>query len=579
MRLHSRDLLRAFALTDGAETRHGHLYSLPALEANGIGRVSRLPVCLRMILESLLRHLDGPHVSERHVLQLAYWQPRGWRSESIPLIASRVVLQETSVLPLLCDLATLRDAAARNGRSPERIEPLIPVDVTATLQERRATRTDPEFRHLMEWAAQAFEQLRVLPAGVCTGQQTLLERQGVHFPETLIGTEPRLALVNAFGMIGCIVSDLEAEAAMFGQPARIPVPDVIGVHLHGRMDVAASADDLRLSLGARLGRVSVQGQLVEFFGDGAESLSLPERATVAGMAAVHGARAGFFAPDEATATWHALSGCCADEVETFRRYFQSQQLWGTPRPGDIDYSQVLEFDLAEVKPGTTWLSRRQHRLHCPGSMPQPRADLPAPRQDVGMSAGPTWIWSEGSTRIVRSPFVDDTDPNRPGLLPIEDARALLIPAGDTSSMRAAAQACRDQGSALIIFAGTNYGAGASAGQHGAAKTLRALGVSAVVAVSFDPDHRTDLVAMGVLPLQFSPGDSAEELGLQGHERFDLISLQQPLVLRQQVLLRVHRADRTTIECQLLLRIDTPAELAYLRPGGLLPFLLKQLLAD
>jgi aconitate hydratase len=196
-----------------------------------------------------------------------------------------------------------------------------------------------------------------------------------------------------------------------------------------------------------------------------------------------------------------------------------------------------------------------------------------------MSAGPTWIWSEGSTRIVRSPFVDDTDPNRPGLLPIEDARALLIPAGDTSSMRAAAQACRDQGSALIIFAGTNYGAGASAGQHGAAKTLRALGVSAVVAVSFDPDHRTDLVAMGVLPLQFSPGDSAEELGLQGHERFDLISLQQPLVLRQQVLLRVHRADRTTIECQLLLRIDTPAELAYLRPGGLLPFLLKQLLAD
>ena len=194
-----------------------------------------------------------------------------------------------------------------------------------------------------------------------------------------------------------------------------------------------------------------------------------------------------------------------------------------------------------------------------------------------MPAGPTWIWSEDSTRIVRSAFVDDTDPNRPGLLPIEDARALLVPGGDQTSMRAAAQACRDQGAALIIFAGTNCGAGASAGQHGAAKTLRALGVSAVVAVSFDPDHRADLVAMGVLPLQFKEGDTRDTLGLAATDTFSIHGLAD-LTPGQDVTVEVTREDGTQFTFTALCRIDTANEMEYYRHGGILHYVLRKLAA-
>ena len=901
MTLRSQDTLRAFALGDGPDARHAHLHSLPALEALGIGHISRLPVCLRVVLESLLRHLGSAHVSETHVLQLAYWQPKARRSEEIPFIVARILLQDFTGVPLLCDLAAMRDATVRFGRPAELIEPRVPVDLVVDhsvqvdhyrelnafdLNLRLEFRRNAERYRFIRWGMQAFETLRVVPPGVGIVHQVNLEhlargvreQAGVFFPDTLVGTDSHTTMINALGVVGWGVGGIEAEAGMLGQPIRFLTPDVTGVHLRGRLRPGVTATDLVLVVTERLRKADVVGQFVEFFGDGAAALTLPDRATVANMAPEYGATIGFFPPDEVAATYLADTGRSPAEVEAFRRYYQAQQLYGMPQPGQIDYSRVLEIDLAEVQPSVAGPKRPQDRIDLPdlglrfstlltlppqdggygrrpASMPRqqrlpdggevrdgdvliaaitsctntsnpgvmlaagllarqavargmtvPRhvktslapgsrvvshyldqagllpalrelgfdvvaygcttcignagpldpdietavrsADLVcaavlsgnrnfearihpalkanflmspplvvafalAGRIDIDLSteplgldrsghpvwlheiwpspadlddalkqaldpqlylrayadlgarphplwlklpipSGPVYAWDDASTSIARPPFLDDFSLVLPTPRRIESARALAIlgdsvttdhispagpidpaspagryllargvdparfdsygarrghhevmvrgtfanvrlcnrmvppgpdgrpveggltlhqPDGRLCTIFEAAQAYLHAGTPTLIFAGEEYGTGSS--RDWAAKGTRLLGVRAVVAGSFERIHRANLVGMGVLPLQFKPGDSVGSLGLRGDERFDLVGVDQPLVPRQQILLRVHRSDRTTTECQLLLRVDTPVEIEYLRCGGILPFVLRQ----
>ncbi|MEY4752968.1 MAG: aconitate hydratase AcnA [Pseudomonadota bacterium] len=905
MRLSSQDFVRSFAVSSHADAEYAQFYSLPRLEALGYGSISRLPVCLRIVLESLLRHLPGGQVSEAEVLQLAYWQPQGRRTEEVPFIVSRILLQDFTGVPLLCDLAAMRDAVQRLGGSPGLIEPLVPVDLVVdhsvqvdhhrehdalALNMQLEFERNAERYRFIRWGMGAFRQLQVVPPGVGIVHQVNLERlaRGVRqdgrvcSPDTLVGTDSHTTMINALGVVGWGVGGIEAEAGMLGQPIRFLMPDVVGVHLSGRLGAGVTATDLALVLTERLRKARVSGKFVEFHGEGAASLSLPDRATVANMAPEYGATIGYFPPDEVAAGYLAATGRSDAEVELFRQYFRAQQLYGMPRPGQIDYSFVVELDLGSVFPSVAGPKRPQDRLDLPDIRPRFRAllerqvadggyglagaalaqqhrladgslighgavliaaitsctntsnpdlmlaagllarqavarglsvaphvktslapgsrvvshylervGLLAPLEQLGFrvvaygcttcigntgplapeieallreagligaavlsgnrnfearihsgvranflmspplvvafalagrvdidllaeplgtdAAGhPVWLrelwprpaeldkvlaqaadpqiyrrlyhellhtrppelwqqlappggqtydWEAASTYIARPPFLDDLTLTLPEPQPIQRARALLIlgdsittdhisPAGRIEAESPAGRYLLSRGVApvdfnsygarrghhevmlrgtfanvrlrnamlsrgddglpieggltllqpeglqcsvfeaarryqqdrvpVLVFAGEDYGSGSS--RDWAAKGTRLLGVRAVIAVSFERIHRANLIGMGVLPLQFSPGDSPAGLGLRGDEYFDLAGVEGALAPRQQIRLRIHRPSGQITDRALLLRVDTPTEIEYLRHGGILPCVVRQRLA-
>ncbi|MEY2653328.1 MAG: aconitate hydratase AcnA, partial [Pseudomonadota bacterium] len=383
------DTLRTLRLADGS---HARWHALPALAGLGIGRVERLPVCLRIVLESLLRHVDGRQVTEQQVHRLADWRPNEVRRDDIPFIVARVLLQDYTGVPLLCDLAALRDAAAANGLDAGAIEPQVPVDLVIDhsvqvdhhrepdaldLNMRLEFNRNGERYRFIKWGQQAFRGVRVVPPGQGIVHQVNLEhlapgvaRHGdLLLPDTLVGTDSHTTMINALGVLGWGVGGIEAEACMMGQPIALLTPDVVGVHLHGRLQPGVTATDLVLLVTERLRLFSVVGQFVEFHGEGAAALSLPDRATLANMAPEYGATVGYFPPDEVAASYLADTGRSAAAVDAYRRYFQAQQIWGMPRPGAIDYSRVLDIDLATVRPCVAGPRRPQDRIEL--------ADLPA----------------------------------------------------------------------------------------------------------------------------------------------------------------------------------------------------------
>ena len=282
----------------------GHFYSLPTLEAAGLGQISRLPVSLRIVLESVLRNVDGERITEQHVRQLAGWKPCAPRTEEIPFVVSRIIAPEASGIPLLADLAAMRGAAQKFGRAPELIEPLVPVDliIDHSLQVDRAGSPDAlrhnmgmEFRRngerysFLKWAAQAFRSFKITPPGVGIIHQVNLEhwargvwrKDGLVYPDTLVGVDSHTPMVNGIGVLGWGVGGIEAEAAMLGQPVYFLTPDVIGVELVGRLRPGVTSTDLVLTVVEALRRAKVVGKFVEFFGEGVASLPAPDRATVA----------------------------------------------------------------------------------------------------------------------------------------------------------------------------------------------------------------------------------------------------------------------------------------------------------
>ncbi len=873
-------------------------YSLPALEAAGIGHISRLPVSIRIVLEAVLRNCDGKKVTEEHVRQLANWQPNGERTEEIPFIVARIVLQDFTGVPLLADLAAMRDAAAAQGCDPKLIEPLVPVNLVVDHSVQIDSYNNPnalkinmelEFERnteryrFMKWGMQAFDTFKVVPPGIGIVHQVnleylargVLQKDGVTYPDTLVGTDSHTTMINGIGVVGWGVGGIEAEAGMLGQPVYFLTPDVVGVNLKGKLREGVTATDLVLTVTELMRKHKVVGKFVEFFGEGTSALTLPDRATIANMAPEYGATMGFFPVDDVTVQFMKNTGRTADEVAAFAAYFKAQGLYGIPAAGSIDYSSVVELDLNSIVPSLAGPKRPQDRIELPAmrdtfnslfSKPiaengfnQPaeklntryatgkdgleignadvliaaitsctntsnpgvllaagllaqkavakgltvaphikttlapgsrvvteyltNAGLLEPLTQLGFglaaygcttcigNAGPLredidktitdnnlicaavlsgnrnfearihpnlkanflaspplvvayaiagkmnidldteplgndkdgqpvylrdiWpnsaevqtvmkyasdpavyqrlysdltkdlpLWNaiqaptgnryqwDDSTYIARPPFFDAATPT---IGDIKGAKALALlgdsvttdhispagsfkpstPAGkylqahkvsvnDFNSYGArrgnhevmmrgtfanvriknlmlplnadgsrteggytlyqgeqmaiydAAMKHIADGTPTVIFAGEEYGTGSS--RDWAAKGTQLLGVKAVIAKSYERIHRSNLVGMGVLPLQFKGNDSLTTLNLSGDERFDLTGIDANLKPQQDVTLTITRADGSSQNLTLLLRIDTPIEVDYYRAGGILPFVLKELVS-
>ncbi|MFN7778859.1 MAG: aconitate hydratase AcnA [Betaproteobacteria bacterium] len=881
--------------------RKAKLYSLPAL-AKQFPSVNRLPVSIRIVLEAVLRNCDGIKVTEEHVRQLALWAPNAERIDEIPFVVARVVLQDFTGVPLLADLAAMRNVAAEMGKDPKTIEPLVPVDLVVDhsvmidhygsknaldLNMKLEFQRNRERYEFMKWGMQAFDTFGVVPPGFGIVHQVNLEylargvhqKDGVVYPDTLVGTDSHTTMINGIGVVGWGVGGIEAEAGMLGQPVYFLTPDVVGVELKGKLREGCTATDLVLTITEMLRREKVVGKFVEFFGEGTASLAVTDRATIANMAPEYGATMGFFPVDERTLDYFRGTGRTKDEIAAFEAYFKAQGLFGIAQAGQIDYSKTLTLDLSTVAPSLAGPKRPQDRIEignvkkqfaslyskptgengfnqpaekltqsfatsngieikngdvliaaitsctntsnpgvllaagllakkaveagltvkkhiktslAPGSRivteyltktgllpyleklgfsvaaygcttcignagdltpeinevitqndlicaavlsgnrnfearihPNLKANFLAspplvvayalagtvqrdlmtepvgkgkggkdvwigdiwPSSDevaalmkqamdpvafkanyakVKSEPGPLWAKVQGaagqvypwpkSTYIAKPPFFDGfTMKPKSQLLGVNQARALGVfgdsittdhispagsikesapagkwltengvlkadfnsygarrgnhdvmmrgtfanvriknlmippnadgsrveggltvhqPSGERMSIYDAAMRYINDGVATVVFGGEEYGTGSS--RDWAAKGTQLLGVKAVIARSFERIHRSNLVGMGVLPLQFLPGDSAESLGIRGDEMFD-IEVGAELRPQMQVMLLVFGRDGEK-QSPLKLRIDTPIEVEYYKHGGILPFVLRQLLA-
>ncbi len=906
-------VLRSLTIRPGVE---GKYYSLPELERAGVGPISRLPVSIRIVLESVLRNCDGQKVSEEDVRTLANWNAAAPASAEIPFVVARIVLQDFTGVPLLVDLAAMRSAVARLGRNPKIIEPLVPVDLVVdhsvqvdfygsaeALQrnlEMEFSRNRERYQFL-KWGQQAFETFGVVPPGIGIVHQVNLEylAKGVlyttnpdgsrlYYPDTLVGTDSHTTMINGIGVVGWGVGGIEAEAGMLGQPVYFLTPEVVGVHLTGRLREGVTATDLALHITQMLRAAKVVGKFIEFYGEGAASLPLPDRATIANMAPEYGATMGFFPVDEESVAYLGATGRTEEQCAAFRAYFQAQGLLGMPEKGAIDYSVDLALDLADVQPSVAGPKRPQDRINLPAlkstftsllSKPlneggygraagdisrhsefnfsgdpagagalgaeaavaslfdgsvliaaitsctntsnpsvmlgagllakkaverglrvspliktslapgsrvvqdylaktglQPyldqlgfqivgygcttcignsgplhpdiekavtssdlvvaavlsgnrnfearihqnikanflmspplvvafalagRVDLDLTTEPLGTdqeghpvflrdlwpslaeiraamqsalkpevfrklytdfaeqnpkwneipsSVGEIYEWDRQSTYIQEPPFFTDfsmepgtieeihqarplgifgdsvtTDHISPagaikasspagrylqenGIAPadfnsygsrrgndrimtrgtfanvriknlmvpgVEGGVTKFYPGAEEMSIYDAAMRYQAQGTPLVVIAGQEYGTGSS--RDWAAKGTRLLGVRVVVAASYERIHRSNLVGMGVLPLQFPEGVTAQTLGLDGSETFSVLGLSESLQPRQDLTLRITRADGASQDLSVKLRIDTPIEVEYYRHGGILPFVLRQIL--
>ncbi len=373
---------------DPGTGKKGKFHSLPALEEAGIGMISHLPVSIRIVLESVLRNYDGKKITEDHVKQLAAWSPQARRVEEIPFVVARILLQDFTGVPLLCDLAAMRGAARRMGKNPRIIEPLVPVDLVVdhsvqidSYGNRDALQQNMEMEfkrnreryEFLKWGMNTFHTFKVIPPGIGIVHQVNLEylARGVHikndvyFPDTLVGTDSHTTMINGIGSVGWGVGGIEAEAGMLGQPLYFLTPDVVGVNLTGKLREGVTATDLVLTITELLRKNKVVGAFVEFFGSGTESLSVPDRATIANMSPEYGATMGFFPIDDVTIEYFRTSGRTLNDVDACRSYYTAQGMYGIPKAGEIDYSRTIAFDLYSVKPSVAGPKRPQDRIGLP----------------------------------------------------------------------------------------------------------------------------------------------------------------------------------------------------------------------
>lgn len=371
--------------------KHGHYYSLPELSKQshpGPG-IRRLPISIRIILESLLRNCDGNRVKEADVLRLVNWNAKHPDEGDVPFIVSRVILQDFTGVPLLVDLAAMRDAVAALGEDPSKIEPKVPVDLVidhsvqvdrARTKDSFSFNVDLEFQRngerytFLKWGQQAFQTFKVVPPAIGIVHQVNLEhiasvvvaeeREGetLLYPDTLVGTDSHTTMINGLGVVGWGVGGIEAEAAMLGQPVSLQTPEVIGVHLKGHLREGVTATDLTLRITEMLRQEKVVGKFVEFFGEGAATLTVADRATIGNMAPEYGATMGYFPADEKTLEYLEMTGRDPKAIARVRDYLVAQELFGIPLKGEIDYTKELELDLTTVRPSVSGPKRPQDRV-------------------------------------------------------------------------------------------------------------------------------------------------------------------------------------------------------------------------
>ena len=377
--------LQSFAPTSGTK---GQFYSLPQLEKEGVGPVSKLPVSIRIVLESVLRNFDGNKITEEDVRAIANWKANDERTEEVPFVVARVLLQDFTGVPLLVDLAAMRSAVTRLNKNPAIIEPLVPVDLVidhsvqvdySSTGDAFRKNMEMEFKRnnsryqFLKWGMQAFDGFRVIPPGIGICHQVNLEylaqcvweKLGVYYPDSVVGTDSHTTMINGLAVVGWGVGGIEAEAAMLGQPVYFLTPDVVGVHMSGQLREGVTATDLVLAVTEMLRKAKVVGKFVEFHGDGAASLSVTDRATIANMSPEYGATMGYFPPDEQTCAYLKATGREDAQVDAVCNYFKAQGMFGMPRKGEIEYSALLELDLDTIVPSVAGPKRPQDRIPLP----------------------------------------------------------------------------------------------------------------------------------------------------------------------------------------------------------------------
>ena len=406
------DEFNALQKFDNSIEHKSFFFSLPALEEHGIGPISRLPISIRIVLESVLRNCDGRKVRRKDVETLANWKAKSPANEEIPFVVARIVLQDFTGVPLVVDLAAMRSAVKRLGGDPGIIEPLVPVDLVvdhsvqvdfAGSAEALRLNMEMEFQRnreryqFLKWGQQAFKTFGLVPPGIGIVHQVNLEylAKGVlcsplpapgaqlYYPDTLVGTDSHTTMINGLGVVGWGVGGIEAEAGMLGQPVYFLTPEVVGVHMTGQLREGVTATDLALHVTQMLRAQKVVGKFVEFYGTGAASLPLPDRATVANMAPEYGATMGYFPVDAESVSYLRATGRTDEQCVAFEKYFRAQEMFGMPRKGDIDYSVDLELDLSTVQPSVAGPKRPQDRVNLPELGSVFRSLLEKPVKDGG----------------------------------------------------------------------------------------------------------------------------------------------------------------------------------------------------
>jgi aconitate hydratase A / 2-methylisocitrate dehydratase len=399
---------------DAGKGREGFFHSLPELEKQGVGKISRLPISIRIVLESVLRNCDGKKVRRKDVETLANWNAKKPANEEIPFVVARIVLQDFTGVPLVVDLAAMRSAVKRLGGDPKIIEPLVPVDLVVDhsvqvdffgsadalrLNLEMEFKRNRERYQFLKWGQQAFKTFQLIPPGIGIVHQVNLEylakgvlasqfeisnlKSQIYFPDTLVGTDSHTTMINGLGVVGWGVGGIEAEAGMLGQPVYFLTPEVVGVHLTGKLREGVTATDLVLHITQMLRAQKVVGKFVEFYGEGAASLPVPDRATIGNMSPEYGATIGYFPVDQESVNYLRATGRSDEQCAAFENYFRAQKMFGMPRRGEIDYSVDLQLDLGQVQPGVAGPKRPQDRINLPDLGHTFRSLLQQPIKDGG----------------------------------------------------------------------------------------------------------------------------------------------------------------------------------------------------
>jgi aconitate hydratase len=388
------------------------IYRLSRLEDQGLGDISRLPVSIRVLLESLLRNCDGKIINEEDVRQLASWSGTDMSPAEIAFKPVRVVLQDFTGVPAVVDLAAMRSAMQRLGGDPARINPMIPVDLVIDhsvqvdqfgSEDALAANVEIEFQRNQEryeflhWGQQAFDNFRVVPPNVGIVHQVNLEylagcvflredaRGPVAVPDTLVGTDSHTTMINGLGVVGWGVGGIEAEAVMLGQPFYMLTPEVIGMELTGELAPGATATDMVLTITELLRHEGVVGKFVEFFGDGVVGMKLADRATIANMSPEYGATMGFFPIDDQTLDYLRRTGRSKQQVELVERYTKEQGLFRNPGDAPPCFTKVLSLDLATIEPCLAGPKRPQDRVALSAMQSSFQEVLTAPISERGFA--------------------------------------------------------------------------------------------------------------------------------------------------------------------------------------------------
>src|SRR5216117_3058742 len=415
--MNMNDEFKTLRKFNAGKGREAFFYSLPILEERGIRKISRLPISIRIVLESMLRNCDGQKVQRKDVETLANWNAKSPSNEEIPFVVARIVLQDFTGVPLVVDLAAMRSAVKRLDGDPKIIEPLVPVDLVVDhsvqvdfFGSAKALRLNLEMEfkrnreryQFLKWGQQAFKTFQLIPPGigivhqvnleylakgVLSSQSSILNAQ-LFFPDTLVGTDSHTTMINGLGVVGWGVGGIEAEAGMLGQPVYFLTPEVVGVHLKGELREGVTATDLALTITQLLRQAKVVGKFVEFYGPGAAALPVVDRATIANMAPEYGATMGFFPIDAECVNYLRATGRSEEHCKLYENYYRAQGLFGIPKKGEIAYSQEFELDLGSVVPSVAGPKRPQDRIELPKLKNEFVASLTKPVTENGFGKKP-----------------------------------------------------------------------------------------------------------------------------------------------------------------------------------------------